>query len=102
MSRHLAALLFALFAVVASSACSSELPASSQLAAVAAASTPACPGSEEAGCTNGKPLCAPDNGGTCLMCRCTEYTMLQTDAPGLVVARSALGGNTPTPHVYGP
>ena len=98
MSRHLAALFFAGLALTA---CSGELPSSSPGASQVAA-TPACAGSQETGCSNGKPLCAPDNDGACLMCRCTEYTLLETDSPALVVSRSALGGNTPTPHVYGP
>jgi hypothetical protein len=97
MSRPLAALAFATLSALAAGGCAGERPPPTELASI-----PACPESQESGCESGKPLCAPDSDGTCLMCRCSEYAALPTDSPALVVARSALGGNTPTPHVYGP
>jgi hypothetical protein len=88
----------AAFSALAASACNGdgETPPPTQVASI-----PACPESQETGCENGKPLCAPDDDGACLMCRCTAYVKLPTDSPTLTIANSAIGGNTPTPHPYG-
>ncbi len=45
------------------------------------ASVPACEDSEPDGCENGKPLCMVDPSAACLMCRCTTYLPLPSDAP---------------------
>ena len=93
MGRRLAALLFAGIAVVA---CHGGAPPPVEIASI-----PACFGSEESGCENGKPLCAPDNGGACLMCRCTEYNRLPSDAP-MDVYHLAVAAGYPGPHLSVP
>jgi hypothetical protein len=60
------------------------------------ASIPSCEGSQDVGCQYGMPLCAADKDGTCVMCHCTAYQPLASDAPAVgSLMYGATSGGTP-------